>query len=277
MAQYKTVRALSRGLQVLQALNDVRAASVADLSRRTGLARSTVHRSIETLLADGYVYEVCDSEYYSLSDSAQRLSSRCSDVERLIERAGEYVTMLGRQVQWPIDFFVPESQSLLLRLSTHHQSRLTFFPTTKVGRAVPLLPTAPGRAYLASLNADECSALIESAAPPGDVSSAAQLLRDVKRRGYGFRRNGLIAGTSSISVALRLRGRPVACLSMMFFTSTMSIEDAANRFLGQLRQTARDIENALHTDAAGDDIPRARPERHAAGADGFAASRPGIT
>lgn len=246
MAQYKTVRALSRGLQVLEALNDLRTANVADLSRRTGLARSTVHRSIETLVADGYVYEVCCSEHYSLSDNAQRLTSRCSDVERLVEGADELIAELGRKVKWPIDFFVPDSKSLVLRLSTHHQSRLTFFPNTKIGTSVPFLPTAPGRAYLASLDSEERSSLIDSSLPAAEMDGATQVLRDVKRCGYGFRRNGLIAGTSSISVTIKMRSKPVACLNMMFFTSTMSIAEAAGRFLGQLQETAETIETVIH-------------------------------
>lgn len=246
MGQYKTVRALSRGLQVLEALNDLRTATVADLSRRTGLPRSTVHRSIETLVADGYVYEVCGSEHYSLSDGAQRLTHGCSDLERLVERADELVTVLGQKVQWPVDFLVPDSTALVLRLSTHHQSRLTFFPNTKLGMSVPFLSSAPGRAYLASLDSDECSSLIKRLSPTAEMDGATQVLRDVKRCGYGFRRNGLISGTSSISVTVRSRSKPVACLSMMFFTSTMSIEQAAGQFLAQLQETAETIETVIH-------------------------------
>ena len=62
--------------------------------------------------------------------------------------------------------------------------------------------------------------------------------------------------------AIRLHSKPVACLIMMFFKSPkffcaksqftslarkeMSIEEAADRFLGHLQETAEIIETVIH-------------------------------
>lgn len=162
MAQPKTIRALSRGLHVLQALNGSRTATIAQLSQRTGLARATVQRSVETLIDEGYVYRVSGSDNFCLASNARSLTSHCDDLERMVEAADGLVTELGREVLWPIDFFVRDETDMVIRASTHHESPMTFLPQTKIGTPVPMLPTAPGRAYLASLEPSHCSALLRA-------------------------------------------------------------------------------------------------------------------
>ncbi len=53
----RQVRALTRGLDVLHALNRKSGRTARDLAESTGLPRPTVYRLLETLEATGYVAE----------------------------------------------------------------------------------------------------------------------------------------------------------------------------------------------------------------------------
>ena len=56
-AIYRPIQSLVRGLSILQAINRAPDgwASIAELSKQTGLHRTTVRRMLETLQAEGYV------------------------------------------------------------------------------------------------------------------------------------------------------------------------------------------------------------------------------
>jgi len=52
---FNPVRACTRGLAVLEAINALRAADIMDIVKRTRLPRTTVIRFVETLQDEGYI------------------------------------------------------------------------------------------------------------------------------------------------------------------------------------------------------------------------------
>ena len=74
-ADYALVRGLTRGLDLLKALNSQEGgrSTLAQLAEVTGLHRTTVRRLLETLIAEGYVV---GPEIFSLPLPAARLAAR---------------------------------------------------------------------------------------------------------------------------------------------------------------------------------------------------------
>ncbi len=69
----KTIHALSRGLDVLRALQAMRAASLHDLHRSTGLSKSTLTRILHTLHGRGMVWQrMVDGAYLPSHSLHQR-------------------------------------------------------------------------------------------------------------------------------------------------------------------------------------------------------------
>lgn len=249
MANYKAIRSLRRGLLVLEALNEARSATACELSTSLDLSRSTVHRLLRTLVEEGFVYNVPGSDNFSLSSGMRRLCSSYDETERIVEAAGDVITDLSERILWPVDLAVPNGSAMVLRVSTHRQSPRTLYPDTKIGDIVPYASTAPGRAFLASIGEDECLRILQlSPAERSDHASTREsdpifrVLEQVRQCGFGFRHGGLLPRTSAIAVPVQISNRPSGCLNLMYYTSTMTMAQAAKTYLPLLKETARAIE-----------------------------------
>lgn len=250
-AHYKVIRSLKRGLLVLEALNEVRSATACELSTSLKLPRATVHRLLQTLVDEGFVYNVPSSESFCLSGHVRQLGSHYDEIEMMVEVAGRPVSELSDEILWPIDLAVPHKSNMVLRMSTHRTSPKTFYPNTSIGDSVPYISSAPGRAYLACLSDEECFRVLRRSVQR--VQRKTQLgsipifgvLEQVRRCGFGFRREGPLPKTSAIAVPLKISNRAIGCLNVMFFTSAMTIADAAKIYLPRLKETVRIIESRM--------------------------------
>ena len=83
------VRVLSKGLHLLRVLNEHYELSALELSRITGLPRATVHRILNTLIADGYVAAETSTRRYRATVRVQALSRGYR--ERLQDRIGRTI------------------------------------------------------------------------------------------------------------------------------------------------------------------------------------------
>src|SRR5437870_2327770 len=102
-AQYKTLRGLMRGLEVLRTLNAVEQgrATISELSKRTGLHRATIRRLLETLVAEGFVRRSDSDDSYRLTLKVRELSEGFTDVEWISKIASPVMGELMQKVVWP--------------------------------------------------------------------------------------------------------------------------------------------------------------------------------
>ena len=68
------IRVLSKGLHLLRVLNEHYELTAVELGRLTGIPRPTVHRLLNTLIADGYVAAVPETRRYRATIRVQALS-----------------------------------------------------------------------------------------------------------------------------------------------------------------------------------------------------------
>ncbi len=148
MSQYVNVRGLSRGLRVLQALNAMERgrATALQLSQATGLHRTTVRRLLETLVEDGFVRRSTSDDTFRLALAVRSLSEGFTDDERIATVAPPIMGQLMQSVVWPSDLTTPDGDAMIIRETTHRFSPLSFH-RAMVGRRLPMLFTAAGRAY----------------------------------------------------------------------------------------------------------------------------------
>jgi IclR family mhp operon transcriptional activator len=242
-SDYKTVRGLSRGLALLNALNRLDGgASPTRLAELTGLHRTTVRRLLETLQDEGYVRRSESDDSFRLALKVRELSEGFRDEQWISAIAAP---LLG-------DLEVDE---MVVRETTHRFSRLSFH-RSMVGRRLPLLQTATGLAYLAfcdEAQREQILALLASRDEPEyrlarDRLALDNILRKARHRGCGENYMGWNQEANIASIAVPLYDdtqRLLGCVSLIYIAKAMSIQQAVDRYLPALQTFAQQVRQNL--------------------------------
>lgn len=249
MTVYKAVRALERGLVILEAVNEKDGMRTQEVADYCGLSRPTVFRLLETLEAQGFVLQ-------SKSDGAWHPTLRCNllscgylDKAWVGQIAMPEMMRLGTQILWPIDLVTLAGDSMQVRQSTHKFSAFSF-DVSMIGKKLPMLMTAGGRAYLSYCPEEEREEILDNMRKTGkpehhlahDPRFLSKVIHLTRERGYGFRTEEWRPTTVSISMPVMKRDRPIACLTVSSLKTAVSLEELARKFGKKLRQSCDRIE-----------------------------------
>jgi IclR family transcriptional regulator, mhp operon transcriptional activator len=241
----RSVRALERGLAVLAAMNRHKVASVVELANETRLPRPTVYRLLETLSRAGFVTRSGSADRFSLARKVRTLSDGFVDDEWITDIAAPVMAAFTAAHVWPVALMTFEEGRMLIRETTHPESSLSI-DYGMVGRRLPMLRTAAGRAYLAFCRANERRTILDmldhSPWPEDryDERRLPALLRAIRANGYALQDREINPKTSGISVPIRGE-RLLGCVSMVWIASALTIEEAQQQFLAPLRSLASRI------------------------------------
>ena len=252
--KYSHVRALERGLALLTALNVSGRSDPAHLARIAGIDRTTAYRLLHTLEALGYVSKSPSDGCYVLMPAVRDLSEGLTETDRTARVVCEELFAMLGEVMWPSDFATFEGGWMVIRETTHRFSPYSVH-RSMVGRRRPLLDTAMGRAVLAGADEARRGEMLEIALRHGtlvDDSAAvaervALLLSDYAARGYAWAVGGADRRISAIALPLRGPGHVIGSINVLFFSSAISVEQAAERFLPLLHARITTIEKRLRT------------------------------
>lgn len=251
MATYKECRALTRGLEVLQSMNVYQSATPSLLAAETGIHRTTVHRLLETLRKSGFVEKSPEDDAYRLTIKSRTLSEGYTDDMIVARVAAPILKTLQEKIVWPSDLSVLNGDVMLIRESTHRFSPFSVH-RAMVGRTWPVMASACGRAQLCFRSEAERESLLRLLARSGYEGNEAARNREfvdglvarVRSRGYAESVGELEENISAIAIPVRVGARVAASLSMIFFASAMTPEEAAGRYLGPLYDAAEEIARA---------------------------------
>lgn len=258
MTTYTNVRGLARGLQVLRALNAMEDghATSQQLADLTGLHRTTVRRLLETLMEEGFVRRSTSDDSFRLTLAVRSLSEGFTDTERIATVAPPIMGQLLQRVAWPSDLTTPDGDAMIIRETTHRFSRLSFH-RAMVGRRLPMLLTAAGRAYFATCPDEEREDILEllRSGAGGDEQQAfarndalvRKLIRRVRDDGFGSNHGDWTAQAKigAVAVAISADERVIASLNVIFLSRAVRLEDAVRRYVPELQKAALDIAEAL--------------------------------
>ena len=248
---YRNVRALTRGLDILQALNRVGSAKVAELAQASGLDRTTTYRMLATLAEYGLVRANPANEEYVLTERVRRLSEGFTERDRTTQIVTAHLGALLPKVLWPTDFATFDQGAMVIRETTHRFSPYSVHRAV-VGEPRPLLTTALGRAALAGSSLEDRTAMVDilrglhSDADEGQImQQVSEIVSDYAQRGYSWSPGAIGGRTCAIGLAVRTGLHMGAAVNLVFFRSTMSIETAAERYLEPLKACVAGIEASL--------------------------------
>ncbi|MEK7885820.1 DNA-binding transcriptional regulator [Burkholderia contaminans] len=258
MSKYANVRGLSRGLQVLQALNALEngRATSQQLSEVTGLHRTTVRRLLETLVEGGFVRRSESDDTFRLTLRVRTLSEGFTDDEHIATIAPPIMATLLQRIVWPSDLTTPDGDSMIIRETTHRFSPLSFH-RSMVGRRLPMLLTASGRIYFASCQDAEREDILDLLRTgaggeqqqrlASDDAFIRNLVRRTRADGFGSNHGDWTEQRKigSLAVAVSAHDRVMAALNVIYLEHAINPADAVRRFLPSLQHAAQEMTSAL--------------------------------
>jgi DNA-binding IclR family transcriptional regulator len=205
-------------LDVLDALDRHGPVTLAQLSRETGVAKSTLHRVCSTMGERGWIARDSASGNIELgprvawlarANPASALTAGFYEVARaLVERHNE--TTCLTVLDGCESVFVAKQE-------TTHPVRLV----TAVGSRLPAFASASGRAMLADLPEHEVAAMYKGSAlvtPTGrhlrGVSELMTILADTRRRGYAENVDETALGLHCLAVPVGPTGRVAGAITL---------------------------------------------------------------
>ncbi|MES2508487.1 MAG: DNA-binding transcriptional regulator [Pseudomonadota bacterium] len=249
---YKEVRGLSRGLQLLKALNAAPGgiASTTELGKACGMHRTTVKRLMETLRSEGMVrHGERDGQYY-LTFEVKRLSEGFEDEAWVSQVATPLMHASVKEMLWPCDIATAEGGFMVVRESTHRWSTLSQHHA-RLGQKLPMFVTAVGRAYLSACTDEELEGLLEMLGSredgigeiARDRKKVTRMIRETRRRGYATNEGEWSpeAHFGAIAFPIFSGERLLAAINMIFPKDAVSPADLKTRFAPRLQRLAQSI------------------------------------
>ena len=250
--EHAPIQSLSRGLEILgQFTSENRTLTSAELGRKLGLHRATIHRFVKTLEIEGFLTPTGAGSYtigpawamalYSLGSDTAFAEILNIDLRTLAESSMETVALgvrRGDHVQ------VVHTQS----------ASRSFVPTVPPDRLPALDATWSVHSQILLAHADRATQDRLAAGPHYrftqntvvDPDAVRARLGRVLAEGVAYDREEFLLGTCAVAVPLVQRGRALAALALVVPVERFT-EAAVPSFIARLRVAAKDMEKRLDT------------------------------
>ncbi len=184
------------------------------------------------------------------------LSVGFQEDEFLVTIARKHIESLCADVGWPITIASRVGDLMMIRDSTHKLTTLTF-NNYAPGYTLPLLECSVGKAYLAFCPEIERINVISSLSMRDDeVNQLAKLLLSDDKLLEQIRRDGIASHaynkftshpgrTSSLAVPIFHGEKLVGTLGLVFFSSTMTVSQALEKYTAKMKATSDAISEEL--------------------------------
>ena len=214
-----TIQSVDRAIEILKCFEPDDALGITEISRQTGLHKSTVFGLVNTLASNRLLEKEPGGEKYRLGIELFRLGANVRSgirdigaphIRQLVEITGETVNLV-----------MPDGSDVVYieKKESPHSMRIC----TSIGQRMPMYCTAVGKAILAHMGDIERDAVIRSMGEltpltENTIRTREELLDQlgkVKSRGYALDDEELEYGLVCVAVAIiNKHGNPVAAISV---------------------------------------------------------------
>lgn len=252
MSRLNFNRSLCRGLKILATLNGDGQHSVASIARDVKLPRTTTHRILSTLVAEGFVARDTAADSFRITSMVRDLFDPFDDTSLLVQTAKPIVAELGQRVIWPVTIATLSGTTVLLRQTTDDTSPLAvthFAP----GYRMPLSESASGLVLLAFSRPHQQQMLLDLLYQPSTAheqpiprAELEQRIAQTHKLGYALVvRPGRFSDRCGLAVPVQASEDAIVALVIRYARSAVSRQVVLEKFLPELRQTAIAIVEAL--------------------------------
>jgi IclR family mhp operon transcriptional activator len=243
------IRAASRILAVLQAMNRETHSTIRSLHLSTGLPKPTLVRMLRTLEADGFVSSDPRQAGYQITSLVTSLSNGFHGDPLVVEAGRAWAMRLSAEFKWPVAIAVFERNAMVVRYSTVHDSPISPFHAT-INMRLSLFTRALGRAYLAACTDEHIATLIAKSEGNNELDGSeartpeavARMVRTVRNRGYAMRDPNVEPRTSDTIAAPIVPGGTVqASIGITYFRSALNSFGSHDKIVAALKEAASGI------------------------------------
>lgn len=251
MSSYVPIGAVLRGLNILRALNESGPMTVGDLHKRTGIAKPTVVRIIETLQHAGYVGQKDPELRYSVTARVLQLGNGYNEQQDLLLAATPLLDRFRELVTWPVEIGVFDHDAMVILNTSRRPAFLSV--NRRAGSRVPLLRTSLGKAYLGALTDEQLHTLVKYLAQnPGPDFELARhprkfctLIRQIRKNGYGYSDRETISNGCTLAAAIKRGSQPIGSVNIVVLASAMSMQEIETRYSPKIIDLAKRISKEL--------------------------------
>lgn len=254
MGQQSSVRALERGLDIIQLLNRHNGLTVTQVGQLTDLPRPTAFRLLRTLESLGFLFRDTQDKKYRLTLQVRTLSHGYDQEEWIPKVARPIMLDLCKKILWPLALGTITGPHILVRDTTDEISPFAI-RRHRGGFQIPLLSTASGSAYLAFCEPEKRDELIEFAIKE-DVDALSRggtnldlykrSLDAVRAEGYACMRV-IEANHNALAFPVLVNGEIFATISARFYPSAMTLQQAVERYTDDMRTAAEKIGRGIES------------------------------
>ena len=257
----KTVRALTRGLNVMQILQQEGSATLHDIHKASGMPKPTILRLLRTLEKAGWIRRGLDDGLYRNSFNIKGMVDRLDHTDRLAEIAAPYLDWLCQKASWPSDLAVLNSSGSHMELKETSRSLTPFFLNRdSIGHMINLPLSAVGRAYLAFCNVDERKVILDRLKKLRRIENRlinnddkfSKELAEIRRAGYATReptfgggqnplKSDFDDGLNAVAVPIHSKDKVLGCITVVWVRNAVSIQTIITKHLTELQSAASEI------------------------------------
>ena len=269
MHQYKVkeINALARGLEVLKALHDMRAASLHELHRETGIPKSTLTRILLTLHRQGYIWQRMVDGAFLTSHLEFNRFQQPRDNSWLVEVASPFMEALCEKVKWPSVLSSPRMDYMEVVETNSPKSYFDEIPLGPVGYRANILRSASGRAYLSFCPKQERDAILQRLRDkdlPGNKmawneKAIMTLVKETLEQGFGTRakdfggdydlsRQQVDDGRESIALPIKVANTVFGCINITWHSRVLTLKDAQRTLLPALEKTVMKVSERIESE-----------------------------
>jgi DNA-binding IclR family transcriptional regulator len=240
------LKSVGSALDVLECFATDGDLGVSDIARRLGVAKSTAHRLLQTLVSRGFVEQDHETGQYRLGIHLYELGQLAQARNELRHAALPTLRRLATATALTVNLSVPEGADVVFveRLENRDGVRIL----GHFGRRLPAHCTSSGK-VIAAFNESFYRARLTAGFPPR-VSNTVRTAQDwdvavqrARTQGYAESHGESFDGASSVAVAVQVRRTAVASLSV--FGPTEQVAPAVGQLVPVLTAGARRIAKAL--------------------------------
>jgi len=255
------VRAISRAIAVLTAINRGGSVTLMEISRNAQVPYATAYRIVQTLMHEGLIESEPARKRYRVTSLVQTLSMGFQQEDQLVGAARAHIEELCHSIGWPLSLATRVGTRMIVRDTTHKLTSLTFsnyFP----GFTLPIAECATGKAYLSFCDEEEREAIIDGWQKIDNETSQRGLLLvgdnvvldRIRREGYAHQLRNVYNAepgkTSSLAVPVfGKENELVGSLAVIYFAEAMKANKAVQMFAEPLKETAMRIQGGLVAEA----------------------------
>ena len=245
---FRSVRSLIRGLEIIRAINILGPSSITEISNYTKLPRGTVYRMLETLSNEDFITKNVNDNRYRLLSKIKTLSEGFTESDWIFSIAKPLIEKLCNEVLWPISVATCNGKEMILRETTDENSPLALKKISG-GFRVPILGSAAGRVFLSytdDINRKKILSNIskdktyKSNLISNDKETIKKIISDVKDSGYSvFSRTDL--KQSVFAMPINTNYGIIGTIALRFIDTAISKNDIKKKYLKAIVNTSKKI------------------------------------